>query len=225
MEGDTRTQPPFESFTFMTFETPQGRSLFRMSLASDMYELHVEQGSAANPAVKFTRTVPRETAQKLKDRLGELGVFSWDEAPQASPRDNLAQWSLALVFKKDVFSVEARGANKVPAHFDDVLEELYQLDFPRPAAPKEPEAPAFDGMPFDMGAMQNLFGADGPNAYAFEQMQEALETMRTDPARFQQMMRDEFRALPVEQQEAFINALASTGMASRAWWERFLRGE
>jgi methionine synthase II (cobalamin-independent) len=76
-----------------------------------------------------------------------------------------------------------------------------------------------------MGAMQNLFGADGPNAYAFEQMQEALETMRTDPARFQQMMRDEFRALPVEQQEAFINALASTGMASRAWWERFLRGE
>ena len=225
MEGDTRTQPPFESFTLMMFETPKGRSLFRMAQDGDVYQLHVEQGSAANPTVKFTRTVPRETAQKLKDRLGELGVFSWDEAPQVSPRENLAQWSLALVFKKDVFSVEARGTHTVPTRFDDVLEELYRLDFPRPEAPKEPETPSFGDLPFDAGAMEGLFGAGGPNAYAFEQLQEALETMRTDPARFQQMMRDEFRALPVEQQEAFINALASTGMASRAWWERFLRGE
>ena len=156
MEGDTRTQPPFESFTFMTFETPRGRSLFRMSLAGDMYELHVEQGSAANPAVKFTRTVPRETAQKLKDRLGELGVFSWDEAPQASPRDNLAQWSLALVFKKDVFSVEARGTNMVPAHFDDVLRlRRHALRHGRHAEPLRRRRPQRLRLRADAGSARN----------------------------------------------------------------------
>ena len=55
-------------------------------------------------------------------------------------------------------------------------------------------------------------------------MQQEFATLQSDPARFQQMMRSEFAAMSAESQEGLLDMLASIGVASRAWWERFLRG-
>jgi hypothetical protein len=52
----------------------------------------------------------------------------------------------------------------------------------------------------------------------------ALEQARSDPYALQARMRDEFKHLPPDEQEKLLDALASAGGASRAWWERFLRG-
>ena len=56
------------------------------------------------------------------------------------------------------------------------------------------------------------------------QMQETLNMMQNDPARFQAQMREEFAQLPRQQQDAMLDMLAASGMATREWWERFLRG-
>ena len=51
-----------------------------------------------------------------------------------------------------------------------------------------------------------------------------LEEAQRNPQAFQQRMKDEFKHLPPDEQNRMLDALASTGLASRAWWERYLRG-
>ena len=64
-------------------------------------------------------------------------------------------------------------------------------------------------------------GLEGLDA---SEMTRLLDEARTNPYALQQRMRDEFRHMPADEQERMLDALAASGMASRAWWERFLRG-
>ena len=59
---------------------------------------------------------------------------------------------------------------------------------------------------------------------AFGDMGKLMEEARRDPQSFQRGMRDEFRRLPPDEQNRLLDALASTGIAPRSWWEAFLRG-
>ena len=253
-----------------------------------MYELHVEKGSAANPSSQFTRKVPVEVAQRLRDSLQEIGVFNWAEeyGEGADAGDGAGagadagngglhrRWTVTTVFKKDVFSVASKGRGVVPPGFDDMLEELYRLDFPRPKSSKgqagQGGAPglgsiigasgfrgagglsagdlgAFSSYGSKLGGGQGFPGApfmsglgDGSGA-DFSQIADALQKngfpdfdasdmgdllaeVGSNPQALQDRMREEFRHMSPDEQNRMLDALASTGMASRAWWERFLRG-
>ncbi len=101
-----------------------------------LFTLTVQKGSAANPTSKITRQVPAAAAERLRDGLQRAGAFSWEESYGDSTAPGSLRWALAVVFQKDVFSIEAKGGSDVPPGFPQLLEELYALDFPRPAAEK-----------------------------------------------------------------------------------------
>ena len=56
------------------------------------------------------------------------------------------------------------------------------------------------------------------------EMQELMSQMQANPQAMQQRMKEEFRHLSSDEQNKMLDALASTGMATREWWERFFRG-
>lgn len=236
-----RKNPPFEKLVFTLVQNRVGRKMFRMKLAPEGYELHVERGSASNPTSQFTRTVPQETAQKLKDALNALGAFSWDEHYGDAAAPGTMRWSLNTVFKEGVFSVASKGASDTPANFDVLLEELYRLDFPRPegtavpAASPIPSSSAASRMVSDAmkqagidlsvlpdgmaDAISGMLG-DLKSADALD----ALSVLRRNPQEMQQRMKDEFAHMSPDEQNKLLDALAQSGMASRSWWERFFRG-
>ena len=237
-----RRNPPFEKLVFTLAQNRVGRKMFRMKLTPQGYELHVERGSASNPSSQFTRMVPQETAQKLKDALDALGVFSWDEQYGDAAAPGAMRWSLNTVFKEGVFSVASKGGSTTPANFDALLEELYRLDFPRPegaakapaTTPIQPSSAAsrmisdamkqtgvdFSSLPAGMGDALSAMLGDLKSADALD----ALSAMRRNPQEIQQRMKDEFAHMSPDEQNQLLDALAQTGMASRAWWERFFRG-
>ena len=222
-------QLPFHSFAFTLIDNKRPRAMLRLSASDEgFYELHVEKGSASRPASQFTRQVPVETAQRLKDALQSLGVFGWDEEYGDSRAPGSRRWRVSTIFKEGVFSVSSRGGSDVPVGFDDMLEELYRLDFPRPDQPKA--APSgivglpTESMGFDFGQLADLMGGDGLPGFDAASMTELLDEARSNPQALQNRMREEFRHMPREEQDRLLDALASSGMASRAWWERFFRG-
>ena len=244
--------PPFHSFSFTLIDDRQPRCALRMRVSdADLYELHIEKGSAANPSMQFTRTVPTETAERLRDALQEIGVFGWDESYGDDPSRIARRWTVSTVFKEGVFTVVSRGGSAVPAGFDQLLDELYRLDFPRPNTPQSGGAPKGAGSAINSLGLGNLgsiggmsagdlgaYGAVGktPDSLDFSKLgafmssEEAgdaaklLEEAQRNPQAFQQRMKDEFKHLPPDEQNRMLDALASTGLASRAWWERYLRG-
>ncbi|ACU95016.1 hypothetical protein Ccur_13400 [Cryptobacterium curtum DSM 15641] len=233
MVAQSRHNPPFHSLTFMMFKQPGGRSVFRMKEdGSGMYKLNVETGSSAN-GTHFTRTLPQASAQQLKDDLSAAGVFGWDEQYDL---DADFKWTLNVVFKEGVYSQSSQGGSKVPPGFDEMLEAFYRLDFPRPDANETNQRGTasfgsaslpfqFDkSTSFDFSSLSGMVDLDGIDQSALAEMQQAFATLQSDPARFQQMMRSEFAAMSAESQEGLLDMLASIGVASRAWWERFLRG-
>ena len=231
---------PFHSFSFSLIEDKKPRCAFRLRhLEDDMYELHVEKGSAANPISQFTRKVPLESAQRFKDNLQTAGVFGWDENYGDVPGAAMMRWNVTTVFKEGVFTVASAGGSAVPSGFDALLEELYRLDFPRPDQPRE----SFGGslgagatgalgqvgalgadLGIDFSQLANMMGQDGLEGLDSREMLDLLSQARANPQVLQQRMREEFRHMPPDEQERMLDALAQTGMASRAWWERFLRG-
>lgn len=249
---------PFQSFSFTLIEDKRLRAAFRMSAVDEgEYELHVEKGSASNPTTQFTRCVPVESAQRLKDALQSIGVFGWEESYEPGPARGARRWTVGTVFKEGVFSVSSRGYDIVPAGFDAMLEELYKLDFPRPAASRAGagQAPrgvgsainamglgglgSLGGMSAgDMGAFAASGGLPGMDAAGLsdmlgkidgagmdsQELSRLLSDAQGNPQALQQRMREEFRHMPHDEQERLLDQLASMGMASRAWWERFLRG-
>lgn len=258
------TALPFHSFTFTLIADRKPRAAFRMTAREGgMFELHVERGSASNPTSQFTREVPLEVAQRLKDALQELGVFGWDESYGDAKAPGSQRWSVNTVFKEGVFSVASKGGSDVPAGFDGLLEELYRLDFPRPDAVRSGAAASQRGVGLgtalnsmgslgmggiggmslgDMGAygaagkggvggvdfsqLGELLGGAGevPGMGDLGDFQQMFAEMQRNPQAMQQRMKDEFRHMSPDEQNRMLDALASTGMASRAWWERFLRG-
>lgn len=244
--------PPFHSFTFTLLENKQPRTLFRMKAAEgDLYELKVQKGSAANPISQFTRKVPFEVAERLRDALQSIGVFGWDESYGDTTAPGSRRWTMSVVFQEGVFSIESKGGSDVPVGFDDVLEELYRLDFPRPARASQAGGmrgvgSAINAMGLgksgltggmsagDLGAYASGRGADfsqmadslkaGLGGLDAREMQDLLAQAQSNPQALQQRMKDEFRHLSPDEQNKMLDALASTGMATREWWERFLRG-
>lgn len=143
---------PFQSFSFWMIEGRRPRVLLRLTAPEppeaagtgipkampdqELFTLTVQKGSAANPTSKITRQVPVAAAERLRDGLQQAGVYSWEESYGDSTAPGSLRWALAVVFQKDVFSIEAKGGSDVPPGFPQLLEELYALDFPRPAAEK-----------------------------------------------------------------------------------------
>ena len=228
--GDSHVEKlPFASFSFTLVEDRRPRAALRLSAGEQgMYELHVEKGSASNPISQFTRLVPNEVAQRLKDSLQAIGVFSWSESYGDTTAPGQRRWSVTTVFKEGVFSVASRGGSDTPPGFDQMLEELYRLDFPRPNAPKTPsvqvDSRRFDGMEAGFSQMADLMKGGGLEGADLSELLSVLEQARSDPYALQVRMRDEFKRLSPDEQEKLLDALASAGGASRAWWERFLRG-
>lgn len=219
---------PFQKLVFSCTDRVNGRVLFSMTQKSeDEYELHVEKGPAHQLVADFTRTVPRKSAEALRDALASAGVFGWDEEYPDTVAPGSRRWNLRIVFQEGVFTQQSGGGSSVPEGFDALLEALYQLDLPRPGADDAPAmaAPgAFAGGFPDISALFAGAPAGGPDASMLAAMQQTFAEMQANPERFQQQLKDEFRSLPREQQDQMLDMLAASGMASREWWERFLRG-
>ena len=221
---------PFQKLIFSLTDRVNGRVLFRMEQQDDdVYELHVEKGPTTQLTTDFTRTVPRKTAETLRDALAELGVFGWDETYADDVAPGSKQWRLKIVFQEGVYTQECAGGSNVPEGFDALLEELYQLDLPRPGADDAPgitaqtALPGIPGLP-DMSAFFAGAPEGGPDASLIAEMQQAMADLQAHPERFQQQLKEEFLSLPPDAQNSMLDMLASTGMGSRDWWERFLRG-
>ena len=240
MQEDAVVQAPFELLSFTLLEGRLPRRCLRLKLQEDgMFELHVEKGAADRPLSQFSRAIPLERAQQLASRLQELGVFGWEESYGNVEGAPMLRWTFSCVFKTDVFAIASRGGSDVPSGFSALLEELYRLDFPRGEARpvagafSTPAAGAMQGVDFsklsslfaesgleglDLGSMGGLEGLDlGSMGALFSELQ-------SNPALLQQRMRSEFAAMSPDQQQALLDVLASSGIASRAWWERWLRG-
>lgn len=48
--------------------------------------------------------------------------------------------------------------------------------------------------------------------------------MAQNPNAFMDSVRDEFRTLSPDEQRQLLDMLGTSGIQSRDWWERFLRG-
>ena len=221
---------PFQKLIFSLTDRVNGRVLFRMEQQDDdTYEMHVEKGPATQLISDFTRIVPRKTAENLRDGLAELGVFGWDEVYADDLAPGSKQWRLKIVFQEGVYTQECAGGSSVPEGFGDLLELLYQLDLPRPGADDAPgitAAPSLLGMSGlpDMSAFFAGAPEGGPDASFIAEMQQAMADLQAHPERFQQQLKEEFLSLPPDAQNSMLDMLASTGMGSRDWWERFLKG-
>lgn len=205
---------PFHSFTFTLIADRKPRTAFRMkAVESGMYELHVEKGSASNPTSQFTREVPVDVAQRLKDALQDIGVFGWDESYGDAKAPGSRRWTVNTVFKEGVFSISSKGGSDAPAGFDAMLEELYRLDFPRPA--EQGSASQSGGskrstmpvMPTSMGDLAAFMSQGG------------LPDL--DSAELQQRMKDEVRRMGPAERKQLIDRLVQTGMGTREFWENF----
>lgn len=246
---------PFQSFTFTLVADRKPRTAFRMTAQDGgLYELHVERGPASNPLSQFTRKVPLEAAERLRDVMQEAGVFGWEEAYGDETAPGTRRWTLNVVFREGVFVVASKGGSDAPQGFEALLEGLYRLDFPRPEVAKTQQPPAsspgiglgtalnslgslgfgnFGGMSAgDLGAY-GAVGKGGSGDFDFSKMgdmmggdmQDMLADLQRDPEGMRQRMKDEFMHLSPSEQNQLIDALTSMGMGTRDFWIRFLRGE
>lgn len=152
---------PFQSFTFTLVENRRPRTALSLRAQDGgAYALHVEKGSASNPTSQFTREIPVERAQALKDSLQDIGVFGWEESYGTAADRAERRWSVNTVFKEGVFTVSSRGGAVVPAGFDRLLEELYRLDFPRPKGSSGSAGQADAGR-VGLGSALNSMGLGG----------------------------------------------------------------
>ena len=205
---------PFHSFAFTLIENRAPRRSLRLVAAEDdLFELRVQKGSATNPSSQFTRKVPLDVVERLRDSLQSIGVFNWEESYGDTSAPGARRWTVSTVFKEGVFSVESKGGSDVPPGFEDLLEELYHLDFPRPAEPSASAAPVLPTSIGDLAAFASKEGLPGIGDLA-----------NLDPASLQQRMKDEFRRMTPDEQNQLIDMLVQTGMGTRDYWERFFRG-
>ena len=213
------SKPPFHSFAFTLIENRAPRRSLRLVAADDgLFELHVQKGSATNPSSQFTRKVPLEVADKLRESLQSIGVFNWEESYGDASAPGSRRWTVSTVFEEGVFAVESKGGSDVPPGFDEMLEELYHLDFPRPAGQG-------GGVGGGSGAAPVLPTSIGDlAAFASKGDLPGLgDLSNLDPASLQQRMKEEFRHMSPDEQNQLIDTLVQMGMGTRDYWERFFR--
>lgn len=209
---------PFHSFNFTLIADRKPRAALRLRAVEDgMYELHVERGSASNPTSQFTRQVPTEVAQRLKDVLQDIGVFGWDESYGDAKEPGSRRWTVNTVFKEGVFSMSSKGGSDAPAGFDAMLEELYRLDFPRPDERRAGNAKSLQQSVSGMSnaAITDMLGSG--------EAREMLDQLQRNPQAMQQRMKDEYRHMSADQRRQLIDMLVQTGMGTREFWEDFFR--
>lgn len=172
------TKPPFYSFTFWILRNNQPRMQFRLKAAEDeMFDLSIQQGPASKPTQQTKRQVPRTTAEQVRDTLQMIGALGWEESYGDESAPGSMRWSMTVVFQQDVFTLESKGGSDTPARFDELLEQLYTLDFPRPKGQGGVQrqgagqgqgasgAPS-QGVPFDIGsATSAALGATGMTSF------------------------------------------------------------
>lgn len=244
-DGQPERKPPFDAFSFHADYPASGTVDVRLERTGDTYQLTVESGptkreQAAHAliAADFTRTVPFERAVELRDAIQAAGVYGWEETYGDEASFHGFAWKLAVDFKKDVFAIQCEGGSDLPEGFDQVLEALYRLDLPRPTAAVVRENPAaFVGAvevandpeeaPTDLSDMSQLFGQLPPGMFggvSMDDMRAAFEEFQRNPEQFRDPLRRQFAQLPPMFQNQILDALGSTGMQSREWWEHYLRG-
>jgi hypothetical protein len=238
-------KPPFDAFSFHADYPASGTVDVRLERTDDTYQLTVksgptkrEQAAHALVAADFTRTVPFERAVELRDAIQAAGVYGWEETYGDETSPHAFSWRLAVDFKKGVFAIQCEGGSDLPEGFDQVLEALYRLDLPRPTAAVVRENPAaFPGAvevapdagegPAGLPDMSQLFGQLPPEMFGgvtMDDMRAALEEFQRNPEQFRDPLRRQFAQLPPMFQNQILDALGSTGMQSREWWEHYLRG-
>lgn len=231
MTNSASAKAPFQKFFFSCTDRVNGRVMVSLDQTDDdAFELHVEKGPVGQLTCDFTRTVARKSAEVLRDALAEAGVFGWDEDYPDDADPGGRRWSLWIVFEEGVYAQQSGGGSSVPAGFDDLLEALYRLDLPRPGADDAPGLARSAGAAGTSGGgagLAALFAGGpegGPDASMLEEMQRTMAELQANPGQFQRQIKEEFATLPRDQQEQMLDMLAATGMATRDWWERFLRG-
>ena len=206
---------PFHSFSFTLIADRKPRVAFRMTSAGEgLYELHVEKGSASNPTSQFTRLVPVDVAQRFKDALQEIGVFGWEESYGDSTAPGSRRWTVNTVFKEGVFAVSSKGGSDVPAGFDAMLAELYQLDFPRPDAGRPSSVQNAQSMgSLSPAALRDMMGAG--------ELSEMMSQLQQNPQVLQERMKEEYRRMSPDERRQLIDMLVASGMGDRGFWEDF----
>ncbi|MBQ9004474.1 MAG: hypothetical protein IJ087_21770 [Eggerthellaceae bacterium] len=197
-------KPPFHSFAFTLIEDKRPRKSLRMTVGEEgMYDLQVQVGSAANPSSQFTRRVPVEAAERLRDALQAVGAFGWDESYGDDTAPGSRRWMMSVVFEEGVFTMESKGGSDAPPGFDDLLEELYRLDFPRPASAAPPAAVK----PSSIGDLA-AFASEGgfPNL---------------DSTELQRRIKDEVAHMSPDERAQLIDMLVDSGMGTREFWENY----
>lgn len=200
-------KPPFHSFSFTLVENRRPRTSLKMTIAQDdMYELRVQKGSATNPSSQFTRLVPMDSAERLRDVLQSAGAFGWDESYGDAAAPGSRRWTMSVVFEEGVFSIESKGGSDVPPGFDELLEELYRLDLPRPA---EPRASSSTALPTSIGDLAAYASKGG------------FPDLDSDELR--RRMKEEVSRMGPSEREQLIRMLVQSGMGTREFWEDFFR--
>lgn len=248
----TGEKAPFSALSFSFNDRAHGRMVVRMRYLDEEarmqaqdgmrgcdYRLHVEAGPAERTTVDFTKGATLSQARTLVEKLLDAGVFSWDESYPDDSQSGTARWMLDVVFDPGVFEIHSRGGSAYPQGYDAMMEAFYELGLPRPGQDEPVGSRGFSGVPFGEAAASNMpfnaeamqgflkaFGdmGEGVGGFDMADVQRIMADMQADPQRMQEMLRSEFLSMPADQQNAMIDLLASTGFASRAWWERFFRG-
>ncbi len=127
-------KPPFCSMYFQFLRTGESAITTKIALVDeDKYLVEHATRKGGRPSLLAKRHIFWPRIMQFRDRCQEIGVFSWsgiyDGIDNESP---VSRWSFRLIFEEGVFSIEAQGKSEVPHGFDEFLEELYQLDLPRP---------------------------------------------------------------------------------------------
>ena len=79
-----------------------------------------------------------------------------------------------------------------------------------------------DGAGVDLSQMADALQGNGLGGFDAAEMRELMAQAQSNPQAIQQRMREEFKHLSPDEQDQMLDTLASTGLATREWWKRFL---
>lgn len=240
---DAASKPPFKAFSFSFNDRAHGRMVVRMRYLDaeeaaehggvPCFRMKMESGPAERVTESATKTITLDRARAFAEELLDIGVFSWEESYPDDEQEGMSRWMLHMVFEPGVFEVRSSGGSAYPQGYDEMMESLYRLGLPRPESREAgTRAMRFGGLgamsdassPFDEEAMEGFLKSLDTSGFGGEDMMQAMRDAQLNPLRMQEVLRMQFQDLPREQQDAMLDMLASMGFASRAWWERFLRG-
>lgn len=150
---------PFYSLYIQFLRRGESATTTKITLIDNqnyLVEHSMRRGGRPVPLAK--RQISWSRIAEFRDRCQEIGVFSWSGTYDKDVKDSdIMRWSFRLVFEENVFSIEAQGKSEVPSGFDELLEELYKLDLPRPQSKSSSDSDYGEGSLNDISSAP-LFG-------------------------------------------------------------------